>query len=355
MTKADILPAWKRILQGRKPLLSVEITKECPLRCPGCYAYEPAHLGDSVTLRQLSDYHGQALVDAMISLVRKHRPLHVSIVGGEPLVRYRELNLILPQLEKMKVEVQLVTSAVRPIPRDWANLRNLHLVVSVDGLRPEHNQRREPATYGKILQHILGHSVIVHCTVTNQMIGRVNYLAEFCQYWSERTEIRKIWFSLFTPQHGDLSAERLGPVERKRVIGEIAGLRRLFPKLYAPEIVLKGYLAPPRSPAECIFARTTTCVSADLTTEVSPCQFGGQPVCSQCGCIASAGLAAIGRYRLAGIVPISSIFAASLRIGQIIRDRSVEMPQTKHPRFPPWRGIPEGHRKKPFFSNLFGD
>jgi len=329
MTKADIVPAWKTILLGRKPLLSIEITKECPLRCPGCYAYEPAHLGGSVTLRQLSDYRGPALVDAVLALVRQHRPLHVSLVGGEPLVRYRELGSILPQLEKMRVEVQLVTSAVRPIPREWANLRNLHLVVSVDGLQPEHDERRKPATYDKILQHILGHSVIIHCTVTNQMVGRINYLAEFCRYWSERAEVRKIWFSLFTPQQGDVSPERLGPAERKSVIAEIAGLRRLFPKLYAPEVVLQGFLAPPDSPAECIFARTTTCVSADLSTEVLPCQFGGQPVCSQCGCIASAGLAAIGRFRLAGMVPISSIFAASLRIGQIVRDRSVATPRTE--------------------------
>ena len=309
--------------------MSIEITKECPLRCPGCYAYEPGHLGGAVTLRQLSDLRGRALVDGVISLVRKHRPLHVSIVGGEPLVRYQELDLILPRLEEMKVEVQLVTSAVRPIPRNWASLRNLHLVVSVDGLQPEHDQRRAPATYDRILQNIFGHRVIVHCTVTNQLVGRPDYLAEFCRQWSERTEVRKIWFSLFTPQHGDESQERLGPIERERVVAEIAGLRRAFPKLYAPDVVLEGYLAPPGSPAECIFAKTTTCVSSDLTTKISPCQFGGQPVCSQCGCIASAGLAAIGRHRLAGIVPISSIFAVSLRIGKIIGDRSTQAIQTK--------------------------
>ena len=33
---------------------------------------------------------------ACMALVDKHRPLHVSIVGGEPLVRYRELMTILP-------------------------------------------------------------------------------------------------------------------------------------------------------------------------------------------------------------------------------------------------------------------
>ena len=31
---------------GLPPFLSIEITKECPLKCPGCYAYEPGHLND---------------------------------------------------------------------------------------------------------------------------------------------------------------------------------------------------------------------------------------------------------------------------------------------------------------------
>jgi hypothetical protein len=41
MTKSAILAAWGRIFRGRKPLLSIEITKECLLHCPGCYPYEP--------------------------------------------------------------------------------------------------------------------------------------------------------------------------------------------------------------------------------------------------------------------------------------------------------------------------
>jgi organic radical activating enzyme len=322
MTKADIIPAWRKILAGDKPLLSVEITKECPLRCPGCYAYEPAHLGDSTSLRQLSDFRGQELVNGLLSLVRKHRPLHLSIVGGEPLVRWRELDLILPQLEQMGVEVQLVTSAVTVIPRHWAKFTNLHLVVSVDGLQADHDRRRSPATYERLLQHIAGHTIIVHCTITKQMCARPGYLASFCRFWSERAEVRKIWFSLFTPQEGVEAEERLDPGERVRVVHQIAALRRGFPKLYAPNVVLKGYLGPPRSPEECIFAQTTACVSADFTTLVQPCQIGGRPACAECGCIASAGLAAIGRFRLAGLISVSRIFSLSRRIGQRRQGRS---------------------------------
>ena len=45
MKKSEVLNAWASILAGQKPSLSIEITRECPLRCPGCYAYEPEHLG----------------------------------------------------------------------------------------------------------------------------------------------------------------------------------------------------------------------------------------------------------------------------------------------------------------------
>ncbi|HEV2445605.1 MAG TPA: radical SAM protein, partial [Candidatus Sulfopaludibacter sp.] len=209
MKKLDVLRVWGRVVRGYTPFLSIEITKECPLRCPGCYAYQPEHLGQSVTLRQLSDYRGQDLVTATLAVVRRTRPVHLSIIGGEPLVRYRELGELLPLLDRMGIEVQLVTSAVRPIPQEWGAIESLHLVVSIDGLAPEHDRRRAPATYDRILRHIAGHRLIVHCTVTRQMLARPGYLGEFCRFWSERREIRKIWFSIYTPQQGEDSPERL--------------------------------------------------------------------------------------------------------------------------------------------------
>jgi MoaA/NifB/PqqE/SkfB family radical SAM enzyme len=77
-----IIRAWGKILAGYTPNLSIEITRECPLRCPGCYAYLDEHLGGAITLRQVRDLTGPALVDGVLGLVAKHKPLHVSIVGG---------------------------------------------------------------------------------------------------------------------------------------------------------------------------------------------------------------------------------------------------------------------------------
>ncbi len=327
MKKTAVLPAWGRVLTGRTPMLSLEITKECPLSCPGCYAYQSEHLNNGVTLRQLSDLRGDALVERMLAVARHYRPIHISIVGGEPLVRYRELSELLPKLGRMGIEVQLVTSAVRPIPAEWASLECLHLVVSIDGLQPEHDRRRAPATYDRVLKHIAGHSVIVHCTVTRQQIAREGYLAEFAAVWSARPEVRKIWFSLYTPQEGEASEERLTPDDRLSAVRQLAAVRSAFPKVYLPDVVLRGYVDTPKSPAECIFARVTTCLSADLSSAVTPCQLGGKPVCSECGCIASAGLASIGNFKVAGLVPVSRILDWSVKVGRRLNQNGAAQQQ----------------------------
>jgi sulfatase maturation enzyme AslB (radical SAM superfamily) len=269
-----------------------------------------------MAFNELADYEGDTLVRGVLELVRRHRPLHVSIVGGEPLVRYRELSVILPRLGPMGIEVQLVTSGVRPIPLEWRSIPGLRLVVSVDGLPEDHNVRRAPATYERILKNIAGHRLNIHCTITRPMVGKPGYFRDFAKFWSSQTEIDRIWFSLYTPQEGEQSAERLRPEDRQAALNELACLRRQFPKTELPDRVLDGYYQPPGSPQECIFSQTTACVSADLKTPISPCQFGGRPVCSECGCIASAALASVGRYKIAGIVNVSSIFAWSQRMGQ---------------------------------------
>jgi sulfatase maturation enzyme AslB (radical SAM superfamily) len=311
----EIVQAWGRILSGHRPNLSIEITKECPLRCPGCYAYGDDHLGGDVTLRGLSDFKGEELVKRFMAMIDRHRPLHVSIVGGEPLVRYRELNEILPQLADRGIHTQLVTSAVRPIPREWANISRLQMVVSIDGLPAEHDVRRTPATYERILKHIEGHQITVHCTVTRQQVRRAGYIEEFLQFWQANPNTRLIWMSLYTPQIGELSTERLTKDDRVAVVAEIRRLKPNFPKLQMPDGLLNVYARPPQSPEQCVFAQTTACYSADFEHTITPCQLGGRPDCENCGCMASAGLEAIARHKLKGTIPVGAIFNASVKIG----------------------------------------
>jgi sulfatase maturation enzyme AslB (radical SAM superfamily) len=313
---SQIFQAWSKILKGEQPSLSIEITRECPLNCPGCYAYDDAHLGGGQTLRQLNDRRGQSLVDGVLEVVDRLKPLHLSIVGGDPLVRYRELELLVPKLLARGMHVQIVTSAFRTMGPTWASLERLHVVVSIDGLQPEHDVRRAPATYDRILKNITGQRITIHCTVTGQMMKRPGYLAEFLEFWTPRPEIKKVWFSLFTPQVGDQMPEILGPRERAQAIADMMHLRKLYPKLDMPEAVIRQFASPPHSPQDCVFALTTQTLSADLQTKITPCQFGGNPDCASCGCVASMGLAAIASHNLGGILPVGAIFKASIKIGQ---------------------------------------
>jgi sulfatase maturation enzyme AslB (radical SAM superfamily) len=270
-------------------------------------------------LRDLVDFKGQALVDGLLDLARRHRPVQLSIVGGEPLVRFRELDEVLPQLTGMGIHTQVVTSAVRPIPRSWANMPRLQVVVSIDGQQPEHDARRAPATYPRILEHIKGQHVTVHCTFTRQQ-ARPGYTTEFTEFWAANPDVKTIWFSMYTPQRGEQSPEMLTPEDRRMLVDEIGTLHLRHEKLRdMMPAVTRGYLQPPQSPADCIFSQTATFVSANLETRIMPCQYGGDPDCAQCGCMASVGFEALGQYRWGGVISLKSIMVGSLKSGALVR------------------------------------
>ena len=341
MKKIEVLRAWASILACRTPSLSIEITKECPLRCPGCYAFDAAHLGGQTQLRDLSDFRGDALVTRVLALIDQHKPLHVSLVGGDPLVRYRELDSLLPQIEGRGVHTQVVTSAFREIPAAWMALKKLNVVVSIDGLQPEHDARRKPATYDRILKNIKGVRVTIHCTITSQIAGRPGYLDEFLGFWCSQPEVAKVWFSIFTPQRGANDPEILTKSQRAAVIGDLQQLHLKYRALDMPESVIRELESPPGNPEECIFARTTRILSADMLTPITPCQFGGDPDCERCGCIASMGLAAVGHHRVVGRLTTGRIFMASDHLGRKwkrLRHRFSRTDQ-KHPVASPFRII----------------
>jgi hypothetical protein len=150
------------------------------------------------------------------------------------------------------------------------------------------------------------------------MMKRDGYLEEFVRFWSGRPEVRGIEVSFFTPQVGETSEEILSPEMRRKAVSVLSSLAPRYRKLVLNRYILDAYLAPPRSPSECIFATITECRSPDLETIVSPCQFGGTPDCAQCGCLGSIGLHAVGARRLAG-VRLGTIFKASHRVGQWTR------------------------------------
>ena len=318
MRRKDLLGFWGRILAGNAPMLSIEITRECPLSCPGCYAYGSDHLGGGVTLTQVSDFRGNELVDGVLDLVRKHKPLHVSLVGGEPLVRHREMSRILPKLSEMGIFVMVVTSAVIPIPMEWMELPRLMIGVSVDGLPEHHDVRRKPATYERILKNIDGRKVNIHWTIVQNNMERPDYLEEYVKFWSDRPEVDRIFVSTYTPQLGEKTPEMLTAASRQRLGKELPALAGKYKKLLWSRNLSDALLRPPAKPDDCIFSKMSINYTANLDKRIEPCVFGGAPDCSQCGCVVSIGAHRIGNHRLAGVLPARYLMEGSVKIGKLV-------------------------------------
>ena len=123
----------------------------------------------------------------------------------------------------------------------------------------------------------------------------------------------------------------LEPDERLQAIEDMLALRKQFPKLDMPDGLIRQFSKPPHSPDDCVFALTTQTISADLKTKITPCQFGGNPDCASCGCIASMGLAAVAAHKLFGFVPVGAIFRASIKIGKTRAKRNPEILPVRTP------------------------
>ena len=322
MRPANFLTAWGKILRGRIPLLSIEITRECPLSCPGCYAYGDSHLADGAKLVDLTDSKGDELVANILRLVDQHQPIQVSLVGGEPMMRHRELARVLPILSQRGIYTMIVTSAVVPIPPAWTKLPFVTVAVSVDGLAKDHDIRRKPATYERILKNIADTKVNIHWTVVNQHMQEPGYLDEYLAFWNARPEVNKIWMSVYTPQRGEVSPEILPPASRVSLVDQIPALSRRYPQLLVPDGMAKAFLAPPASPSDCIFSRMSANYTADFKTMVEPCVFGGDPDCSQCGCSISAGLHWVGDIKALGPLRIKHLVRGSMAVGSLVNSIS---------------------------------
>jgi MoaA/NifB/PqqE/SkfB family radical SAM enzyme len=261
----------------------------------------------------------------------------VSLVGGEPLIRHRELGRILPALGEMGIFTLIPTSAVIPIPEAWMKIPRLRVAVSVDGLPEHHDIRRQPATYDRILQNIAGREVNIHWVITRPMLNRSGYLEEYVAFWHARPEVNHIWVSTYTPQVGENSAEMLSHEDRESVTRQLVPLRKPYPKLLMSEGMAAAIRRPPENPNACIFSKMSVNYSADLHSRVEPCIFGGTPDCSQCGCVASTGIHWLGNIRLAGPLRIGHLVESSIRVGRMMNRlrRGRGAPERWRPGAPP--------------------
>ncbi|HEY7212780.1 MAG TPA: radical SAM protein [Bryobacteraceae bacterium] len=338
MNVLNVFQSWGKVLVGRIPMLSIEITRECPLQCPGCYAYGDTHLGEGApNLRSVSDYRGDELVRRVLALVDQHAPLQVSLVGGEPLMRHRELSAMLPELSRRGVFTLIVTSGVIPIPREWMELERLTIAVSVDGNPEDHDIRRKPATYERILRNIEGRRVNIHWTVVRKNVEQDGYMDRYLDFWNARPEVNRIWVSVYTPQVGEESAEKLEAQNKLALADYFNASRGRYPKLTMHKGLMDAYLRPPESPSDCLFSKLSVNYTADLRSRVEPCVFGGAPDCAECGCSMSMGMHWLGQVKVAGGLRARHLIQGSLAVGRTVNRAIHKQPALRWSDVPPAR------------------
>ena len=242
-----IIPAWGRILRGYRPALSVEITRECPLRCPGCYAYGDDHLGGEVTLRQVSDFKGQELVDRFFALIDAHRAAPRLDRGrrtARPLSRARRD----PAAALENGHLHAGRHQRRPARPDGMGRRfrgSRSWCRSTDCSPNTTSGASRPPT---IASSSTSKDTRSRCTARSRGSSRAATAISRSSCGSgPRIPIRgQIWISLYTPQVGEQSDERLTPADRERVVAALMHLRKSFPKLQHAGRVDRGVRASRR-------------------------------------------------------------------------------------------------------------
>ena len=80
-------------------------------------------------------------------------------------------------------------------------------------------------------------------------------MTAFTEFWAANPDVKRIWFSLYTPQMGEDSPSAFAGGSRAARRRDCA-LYEDEPKLHdmIPSVV-RGYLHPPQNPDDCIFAR----------------------------------------------------------------------------------------------------
>ena len=282
--------------RGYKPSLSIEITRECPLRCPGCYAYGDDHLGGDVTLRagpRLQGPGARSTASSRSSI--EHKPLHVSIVGGEPLVRYRELNddpaaarrarhLHAARHERRAADSDRVGAASAGCRSSSRSTACSPSTTSGARRRPTiASSSTSPGTRSRCTARSRGSRC--SATATSRSSS---------QFWSANAGRRGRSGSACTRRRSArCRPSGCTPDDRERVVADLMALRPRYPKLQMPEGLIERLREAAASRPTSASSRRRRRASRPTSSDaITPCQFGGKPDCSNCGCIASAGLGA---------------------------------------------------------------
>jgi MoaA/NifB/PqqE/SkfB family radical SAM enzyme len=226
---------YLRCLSRRMPrLMNLEITKRCNARCGFCSCWQVESEGE------LEDY---------APVIKKFKPVVVSVSGGEPLVRknYAE---ILKNIRPHCHYLGLITNGALLNDKSAQKLMDAgvnHISVSLDYLGPRHDEMRcIPGLYDHLLKTIpqlaaKGYRLVLNTVIMESNLDQVLPIAYMAKEWGVTVS-----YSAYCPLKKD-DEDQMVRIKRYtqlvQVVDEIKKLKRQLGNIKNSDYYLDG-IAP---------------------------------------------------------------------------------------------------------------
>ena len=265
---------------------SIDVSKECNLRCAHCYFFEGQD-GEAPAFVGKSELTVEEWVTKLESMRRTRSRLEFPFfqctwVGGEPLIR-KDLIDAGRRFFRYNTVVTNGTIALPPWP-------DVNFYISIDGDEQTHERiRRKKGIYRRAMRHVAERPelriTIAYC-ITRE---NAHCLEQAVIDWS-RAGATHMTFDFYTPI-GDMCDRDDGLFlslhERDRVLDQLLALRRIYGDFFVlPERVFR-LMKSDRCKAvtdSCLFAARAFAFGPD-GVQKEKCMMGPKADCDRCGCV----------------------------------------------------------------------
>ncbi|HEY7954145.1 MAG: radical SAM protein [Polyangia bacterium] len=254
---------------------SIDVSKECNLRCRHCYFFE-------------HDYDAELSVEQWIekldtlkrSTSRREQPFfQCTWVGGEPLIR-KEL---IERGRKYFRYNTVVTNGTIPLP-DWPDV---HFYISIDGDEQTHERiRNKPGIYQRAMRNLAEHPelevTIAYC-ITRE---NVHCIEQAVKDWA-RAGASRMTFDFYTPIETIEEPLFLPLEERDQALDLLIELKRIYGDFFIlPERVFRLMKSETcrQVTDHCLFSERSFAFQPDGTPK-EKCMMGPKADCDRCGCV----------------------------------------------------------------------
>jgi hypothetical protein len=265
---------------------SIDVSKECNLRCSHCYFFEGGD-GAAPAYGNRPELSIDEWIAKLEHLKRSTSRLEFPFfqctwVGGEPLIRKD----LIDRGRKYFRFNTVVTNGTIPLP-DWPDVS---WYISIDGDEETHERiRRRKGIYRRALQHVAERpnlSVTIAYCITRANVG---CLEQAVIDWS-RAGARDMTFDFYTPIGGMCDTDDglfLPLSERDVVLDRLLALKAIYGDFFVlPERAFRLMKSDVcrKVTDSCLFAKKGFALGPD-GVQKEKCMMGPKADCDRCGCV----------------------------------------------------------------------